>query len=181
MFNIPSFQGTVKAAADFVTPSADRTSAHAANMFPVRRSLTASRAFFSPSFLSAARQQTLCSDRRVFENPNRKTSGERCNVPPSAEFVARVSGIPTMAKLPYQDTADGLDAAFVGVPIDTGTSNRPGARCGFFFSCAAAVRELVDLLSSVSTKINLREFPSVTSWQQCCGHPCQNSDILLHC
>lgn len=49
-------------------------------------------------------------------------------MPPSAEFVARVSGIPTMAKLPYQETADGLDAAFVGVPIDTGTSNRPGAR-----------------------------------------------------
>lgn len=49
-------------------------------------------------------------------------------MPPSAEFVARVSGIPTMAKLPYQETAEGLDAAFVGVPIDTGTSNRPGAR-----------------------------------------------------
>ncbi|CAB1426561.1 unnamed protein product [Pleuronectes platessa] len=48
----------------------------------------------------------------------------------SAEFVARVSGIPTMAKLPFQETADGLDAAFVGVPIDTGTSNRPGARFG---------------------------------------------------
>lgn len=59
---------------------------------------------------------------------SRKSSGNRYNVPPSAEFVARVSGIPTMAKLPYQETADGLDAAFVGVPIDTGTSNRPGAR-----------------------------------------------------
>ncbi|XP_071759398.2 guanidino acid hydrolase, mitochondrial [Centroberyx gerrardi] len=35
-----------------------------------------------------------------------------------------------MAKLPYQETADGLDAAFIGVPIDTGTSNRPGARFG---------------------------------------------------
>lgn len=51
------------------------------------------------------------------------------NVPPSAEFVARVSGIATMGKLPYRETAEGLDAAFVGVPIDTGTSNRPGARC----------------------------------------------------
>ncbi|KAF0035900.1 hypothetical protein F2P81_011212 [Scophthalmus maximus] len=35
-----------------------------------------------------------------------------------------------MAKLPFQETAEGLDAAFVGVPIDTGTSNRPGARFG---------------------------------------------------
>uniref|UniRef100_A0A3Q3X390 Uncharacterized protein n=1 Tax=Mola mola TaxID=94237 RepID=A0A3Q3X390_MOLML len=54
-------------------------------------------------------------------------SGRRLNEPPSAMYVARVSGIPTMAKLPFQETADGLDAAFVGVPIDTGTSNRPGA------------------------------------------------------
>uniref|UniRef100_A0A8C2WS80 Agmatinase (putative) n=1 Tax=Cyclopterus lumpus TaxID=8103 RepID=A0A8C2WS80_CYCLU len=73
----------------------------------------------------------LCSDRRVLRtSPQRKCSGKRYNVPLSAEFVARVSGISTMAKLPYQETADGLDAAFIGVPIDTGTSNRPGARFG---------------------------------------------------
>ncbi|MBN3288835.1 SPEB protein, partial [Polyodon spathula] len=35
-----------------------------------------------------------------------------------------------MFKLPIQDSPVGLDAAFVGVPIDTGTSNRPGARFG---------------------------------------------------
>lgn len=61
--------------------------------------------------------------------PSRQNSGKRYNVPVSAEFVARVSGISTMGRLPFQETADGLDAAFVGVPIDTGTSNRPGARC----------------------------------------------------
>lgn len=60
--------------------------------------------------------------------PRRMMSGKTYNVPPSSEFVARVSGIATMAKLPYQDTAEGLDAAFIGVPIDTGTSNRPGTR-----------------------------------------------------
>lgn len=62
--------------------------------------------------------------------PSRQSSGKRYNVPISAEFVARVSGISTMGRLPFQETADGLDAAFVGVPIDTGTSNRPGARFG---------------------------------------------------
>ncbi|XP_028849222.1 agmatinase, mitochondrial-like [Denticeps clupeoides] len=60
----------------------------------------------------------------------RRMSGTPFNVPPSAEFVARVSGIATMAKLPHRDRAEGLDAAFIGVPIDTGTSNRPGARFG---------------------------------------------------
>ncbi|MFT7812903.1 agmatinase, mitochondrial [Arapaima gigas] len=60
----------------------------------------------------------------------RRLSTKSFNVPPSAEFLARVSGICTMGKLPFQDSAEGLDAAFVGVPIDTGTSNRPGARFG---------------------------------------------------
>lgn len=84
--------------------------------------------FFSKSVAGiCSRDQTLIS--RVA--PRRKASGQRYNVPPSAEVVARVSGIPTMARLPYRETADGLDAAFVGVPIDTGTSNRPGARSGY--------------------------------------------------
>lgn len=50
------------------------------------------------------------------------------NVPPSAEFVARPVGVCSLLKLPVQTSAEGLDAAFVGVPLDTGTSNRPGAR-----------------------------------------------------
>ena len=35
-----------------------------------------------------------------------------------------------MMRLPSQPTADGLHACFVGVPLDIGTSNRPGARLG---------------------------------------------------
>lgn len=54
--------------------------------------------------------------------------GSRFHVPPSAEAVARPVGICSMMKLPVRDSAAGLDAAFVGVPLDTGTSNRPGAR-----------------------------------------------------
>lgn len=115
-----------------------------ASMFSVWRNLKLNRSLISPScirtaFFSLRTGQTsaLCSelDRRPCINPNRKSSGKRFNVPPSAEFVARVSGIPTMAKLPYQETADGLDAAFIGVPIDTGTSNRPGARWCFYSCC----------------------------------------------
>lgn len=54
--------------------------------------------------------------------------GSSFNVPPSAEFVARPVGICSMLRLPVRASAEGLDAAFVGVPLDTGTSNRPGAR-----------------------------------------------------
>ncbi|PKU30460.1 serine threonine-protein kinase hypothetical protein [Limosa lapponica baueri] len=47
-----------------------------------------------------------------------------------SRFVARPVGVCSMMKLPIQASAEGLDAAFVGVPLDTGTSNRPGARFG---------------------------------------------------
>ncbi|XP_064534738.1 guanidino acid hydrolase, mitochondrial [Pseudopipra pipra] len=56
--------------------------------------------------------------------------GSQCNVPPSALLVARPVGVCSMMRLPVQASAQGLDAAFVGVPLDTGTSNRPGARFG---------------------------------------------------
>ncbi|KAM6108989.1 guanidino acid hydrolase, mitochondrial [Pterocles gutturalis] len=52
------------------------------------------------------------------------------NIPPSALSVARPAGVCSMMKLPVQASAEGLDAAFVGVPLDIGTSNRPGARFG---------------------------------------------------
>ncbi|OCT73460.1 agmatinase, mitochondrial [Xenopus laevis] len=69
---------------------------------------------------------------RKLQTPtSRKASGTtKFNVPPSAEYVARPAGVCTMMRLPYQETALGLDAAFIGVPLDTGTSNRPGARFG---------------------------------------------------
>ncbi|XP_017687449.1 PREDICTED: agmatinase, mitochondrial [Lepidothrix coronata] len=56
--------------------------------------------------------------------------GSQFNVPPSALLVARPVGVCSMMRLPVQASAQGLDAAFVGVPLDTGTSNRPGARFG---------------------------------------------------
>ncbi|NXC49639.1 SPEB protein, partial [Penelope pileata] len=57
-------------------------------------------------------------------------SASQLNVPPSAEFMARPAGVCSMLRLPVQSSAQGLDAAFIGVPLDTGTSNRPGARFG---------------------------------------------------
>ena len=40
------------------------------------------------------------------------------------------SGVPTFLDLPYAASAVGLDIALVGVPMDLGVSNRPGARFG---------------------------------------------------
>src|SRR5580658_2671913 len=40
------------------------------------------------------------------------------------------SGVPTFLDLPAADSAVGLDVAAIGVPMDLGVSNRPGARFG---------------------------------------------------
>ena len=52
------------------------------------------------------------------------------NQPLSGNDKPRCGGIATMMRLPFQSDAAGLDAAFVGIPFDIGTSNRPGTRLG---------------------------------------------------
>ena len=44
--------------------------------------------------------------------------------------MPRFGGIATMMRLPHKASADGLDACFVGVPLDIGTGNRSGTRYG---------------------------------------------------
>ncbi len=39
-------------------------------------------------------------------------------------------GLPTLLDAPYQETIEGLDVALIGVPMDLGVTNRPGARFG---------------------------------------------------
>lgn len=52
------------------------------------------------------------------------------NQPLGGNQMPRFGGFASMMRLPTQTTADGLDACFVGVPLDIGTSNRSGARFG---------------------------------------------------
>ncbi|MCP4751460.1 MAG: agmatinase [Proteobacteria bacterium] len=52
------------------------------------------------------------------------------NQPLGGNEMPRFGGLATMMRLPARNTAEGLDACFVGVPLDIGTSNRPGARFG---------------------------------------------------
>src|ERR1700741_5375984 len=50
--------------------------------------------------------------------------------PMGGNKMPRFGGPATMMRLPAVASAKGLDAAFVGVPFDIGTSNRSGARFG---------------------------------------------------
>jgi len=52
------------------------------------------------------------------------------NQPLSGNDMPRFGGNASMFRLPVQNTAEGLDVALVGVPLDIGTSNRGGSRYG---------------------------------------------------
>jgi len=49
---------------------------------------------------------------------------------PGGQRPASYAGIPTFLDLPAATDATGLDVAVIGVPMDLGVSNRPGARFG---------------------------------------------------
>ena len=52
------------------------------------------------------------------------------NQPLGGNEMIRTGGPATFMRLPTQETASGLDACFIGIPMDIGTSNRPGTRLG---------------------------------------------------
>lgn len=52
------------------------------------------------------------------------------NQPLSGNAMPRFAGPATMMRLPAASSPQGLDAAFVGVPLDIGASHRSGARFG---------------------------------------------------
>jgi guanidinobutyrase len=52
------------------------------------------------------------------------------NQPLGGNDMPRAGGPGTMMRLPTQPTAHGLNAAFIGIPMDHGTSFRPGTRLG---------------------------------------------------
>lgn len=52
------------------------------------------------------------------------------NQPQGGNEMPRFGGRATMLRLPFAETAEGLDAAFIGIPLDIGTSQRAGTRYG---------------------------------------------------
>src|SRR5579862_3238330 len=49
---------------------------------------------------------------------------------PDGRRVEPYAGVPTFLSLPYVSSISGLDVAAIGVPMDLGVTNRPGARFG---------------------------------------------------
>lgn len=55
---------------------------------------------------------------------------KKLNQPQGGNEMPRFGGLASMMRLPMAASAQGLHAGFVGVPLDIGTSHRPGARFG---------------------------------------------------
>jgi guanidinobutyrase len=52
------------------------------------------------------------------------------NQPLGGNSMPRFGGLASMMRLPVAVSPTGLDAGFIGIPLDIGTSHRPGARFG---------------------------------------------------
>ena len=50
--------------------------------------------------------------------------------PPDAFASPRYTGVKTFARCPLVEGSEGVDVAVLGIPFDTGTTNRPGTRFG---------------------------------------------------
>ena len=50
--------------------------------------------------------------------------------PPDALTTPRYGGVRTFARCPHVEDDEGVDVAVLGIPFDTATTNRPGARFG---------------------------------------------------
>jgi guanidinopropionase len=71
------------------------------------------------------------NDRGVFESDDPVLARAAKDVQsPDGKRALPYSGVPTFLGLPYATSTTDLDIALVGVPMDLGVSNRPGARFG---------------------------------------------------
>jgi len=71
------------------------------------------------------------ADRDAFDGDDPVlTAAARAVQSPEGRRSLPYSGVPTLLGLPHASSADGLDIALVGVPMDLGVSNRAGARFG---------------------------------------------------
>jgi agmatinase len=78
--------------------------------------------------------------------------------PIDAQVIPRFAGVRTFMRLPHVTELDGVDAAAIGIPFDTGTSFRSGARFG-----PEAIRSASSLLRPFHTGFGLDLVESVAT------------------
>jgi guanidinobutyrase len=79
----------------------------------------------------AARALKVSKQAFFFSGISRLTARNQFNHPKSGNELSRAGGISSLFRLPVQEAQpEGLDACFVGIPMDIGCSNRSGTRHG---------------------------------------------------
>ena len=86
-------------------------------------------------------------------NDERAASDREVVGPLDPRTVPRFAGPSTFARLPRRDEVDRCDVAVIGVPFDSGTTFRPGARFG-----PIAVRQATRLLRSFHPALDVEPF-----------------------
>jgi agmatinase len=86
-------------------------------------------------------------------NDERAASDREVVGPLDPRKVPRFAGQSTFARLPRRDEVDRCDVAVIGVPFDSGTTFRPGARFG-----PIAVRQATRLLRSFHPALDVEPF-----------------------
>ena len=85
----------------------------------------------SNTFVNHAHKMWRARAKLLVQTSLTRTRGMAHNVPTSPHELPRFGGIATMMRLPLQQgDPRGLDACFVGIPMDQGTSWRSGTRHG---------------------------------------------------
>lgn len=98
----------------------------------LRGILCSSRSLYASLTYVSSRGALLSPSFHAFltSTPSRAASSHHRNKPLTPSEMQRPGGIASFQRLPVQKDAQDLDACFVGVPLDTGTSNRSGTRMG---------------------------------------------------
>lgn len=87
--------------------------------------------------------------------------------PIDARVSPRFAGIRTFMRLPHNQDAEHADFAFVGIPFDTATTFRPGARFG-----PVAIREMSTLLKPYNQVLDIDVF------EHCSGIDWGDVDVI---
>mgnify|MGYP000044168735 CR=1 FL=1 len=75
--------------------------------------------------LRARYSEVACAD--IFDEKFRKVALSQFTEGKRSKPYA---GLPTLLDAPYSESLDDVDVALIGIPMDLGVTNRPGARFG---------------------------------------------------
>ncbi len=100
--------------------------------------------------------------------------------PQGGNEMPRFGGRATMMRLPFIEDLQGLDAAFVGIPLDIGTSQRSGTRYGPRYIRTESVMIRPITWQPAQRLLNRCRWPTLATYRSiptACSNRCRSSRI----